>query len=234
MEQGTNGVLVEARGLVKDYPMGDGYFHALRGVDFTVHRGEFVAIMGPSGSGKSTLLHILGCLDTPTAGEYILEGAAVHTLSPDELANLRNEKIGFVFQTFFLLPRANAVENVELPLIYARVPPGERHRKAMDSLRFLSLDGHAHHRPNQLSGGQRQQIAIARALVNNPTLILADEPTGNLDTTTSTNIMGLLKKLNEMGHTLVLVTHEADIAAYARRLVRIRDGRIVSDETVRR
>ncbi len=213
--------------------MGDDTFHALRGVDLQVRKGEFLAIMGPSGSGKSTLLHILGCLDTPTSGEYLLQGTPVHSLQPDELAEVRNNRIGFVFQTFFLLPRASAVENVELPLIYAKVPPAERRRMAMDSLRFLKLDGHARHRPNQLSGGQRQQVAIARALVNHPALILADEPTGNLDSVTSTTIMGLLRQLNEMGNTLILVTHEADIAAYAPRQVRIRDGHIVSDEVVR-
>jgi len=228
-----NDVIIEAKGLVKDYPMGDTVFHALRGVDITVRRGEFLAVMGPSGSGKSTLLHLLGCLDTPTSGTYSLEGAPVHTLAPDELAELRNKKIGFVFQTFFLLPRADAVENVELPLVYAKMPPAERRKRAMESLEFLNLQTHAHHRPNQLSGGQRQQIALARALVNKPSLILADEPTGNLDSKTSENIMGLLKRLNEMGNTLILVTHEADIAAYARRQVRIRDGVIVSDEVTR-
>jgi len=227
----TDGVLIQAQGLVKDYPIGDSVFHALRGVDLEVRRGEFLAIMGPSGSGKSTLLHLLGCLDTPTAGTYSLEGAPVHTMSPDELAELRNRKIGFVFQMFFLLPRANALENVELPLIYARMPPSERHKMALGALEFLGLQTHATHRPSQLSGGQRQQIAIARALVNRPSLILADEPTGNLDSKTSENIMGQLVKLNEMGNTLILVTHEPDIAAYARRQVRIRDGLIVSDET---
>jgi len=225
-------VLIDARSIVKDYPMGEGTFRALNGVDLVVRRGEFLAIMGPSGSGKSTLLHILGCLDTPTSGEYDLAGKPVHTLSPDELADVRNREIGFVFQMFFLLPRSSAVENVELPLVYAKVPHATRRRMAMDALRFLNLDSHAGHRPNQLSGGQRQQIAIARALVNKPSLIMADEPTGNLDSVTSGNIMGLLKKLNEMGNTLILVTHEPDIAAYAPRQVRIRDGRIVSDEVV--
>jgi len=226
-------VLIEARGLVKDYPMGEETFHALRGVDLTVRRGEFIAIMGPSGSGKSTLLHLLGCLDTPTSGEYLLDGTPVHTLAQDELAEVRNNKIGFIFQSFFLLPRANALENVELPLIYAKMPPADRHNRALEALQFLKLDTHARHMPNQLSGGQRQQIAIARALVNKPALIMADEPTGNLDSATSARIMDQLVQLNALGNTLILVTHEPDIAAYARRQVRIRDGKIVSDEATR-
>jgi putative ABC transport system ATP-binding protein len=227
-------VIIQIRNLVKDYPMGEESFHALRGVDLSVRRGEFIAIMGPSGSGKSTLLHLLGCLDTPTSGEYLLEGTPVHTLSPDELAQLRNEKIGFVFQMFFLLPRASTLENVELPLVYAKVPPAERHKRALEALQFMELDSHARHRPNQLSGGQRQRVAIARALVNKPSIILADEPTGNLDSATSTVILDLLKRLNDMGNTLILVTHEPDIAAYARRQVKIRDGLIVSDEATPR
>ncbi len=226
-------VLLQARDLVKDYPIGDSVYHALRGVSLTVRRGEFLAIMGPSGSGKSTLLHLLGCLDTPTSGEYLLAGTPVHGLRPDELAELRNREIGFIFQMFFLLPRASAAENVELPLVYARVPPGERRRKAMEALTLLGLQDHARHRPNQLSGGQRQQIAICRALVNGPSLILADEPTGNLDSKTSEVIMNQLVALNRAGKTLILVTHEADIAAYAPRQVRIRDGKIVSDEVVK-
>jgi putative ABC transport system ATP-binding protein len=225
-------VVMEARGLTKEYPMGEEVFKALQGVDLTVRQGDFIAIMGPSGSGKSTLLHLLGCLDTPTSGEYMLEGVPVHTLSPDELAELRNSKIGFIFQSYFLLSRANAVENVELPLIYGKIPPAERRRRAMESLKFLDLDSHAKHRPNQLSGGQRQRIALARALVTNPSLILADEPTGNLDSKTSLHIMDLLTKLNQMGNTLILVTHEPEIAEYAPRQVRIRDGKIVRDEVV--
>jgi len=227
--------LIEVSNLKKDYPMGAaGVFNALKGVDIKVEKGEFVAIMGASGSGKSTLLHLLGCLDTPTSGSYLLEGIPVHTLSQDELAELRNKKIGFVFQSFYLLPRANVLENVELPLIYAKVPPSERKKRAMDVISFLQLETHAKHLPNQLSGGQRQQIAIARALVNNPSLIMTDEPTGNLDSVTSQRIMELLKKLNEMGNTLILVTHEADIAAYAKRLVRIKDGVIISDEIMKK
>lgn len=225
--------IIEVKGLTKDYPMGTaGVFKALRGVDLTVKRGEFIAIMGASGSGKSTLLHLLGCLDTPTSGSYDLEGIPAHTLSPDELAELRNKKIGFIFQSFYLLPRASALENVELPLIYSKVAPSERKRRAMEVISFLNLDQHAKHLPNQLSGGQRQQIAIARALVNNPSLIMADEPTGNLDSVTSERIMELLRQLNEIGNTLILVTHEHDIAAYAKRLVRIKDGLIISDEAM--
>ncbi len=227
-------VLIQARNLVKDYPMGDEVYHALRGVDLTVKRGEFLAIMGPSGSGKSTLLHLLGCLDTPTSGEYLLAGTPVHTLTADALAELRNREIGFIFQMFFLLPRSSALENVELPLIYAKVPPAERHQMALEALQFLKLETHAHHKPNQLSGGQRQQIAIARALVNKPSLIMADEPTGNLDSATSDKIMAQLSELNAMGNTLILVTHEPDVAAYAPRQVRIRDGKIVSDERVKK
>lgn len=227
--------LIEVQNLKKDYPMGAaGVFNALKGVDIKVEKGEFVAIMGASGSGKSTLLHLLGCLDTPTSGSYLLEGTPVHTLSQDELAELRNSKIGFIFQSFYLLPRANVLENVELPLIYAKVPPSERKKRAMEVISFLQLETHAKHLPNQLSGGQRQQIAIARALVNNPSLIMADEPTGNLDSVTSQRIMELLKKLNDMGNTLILVTHEADIAAYAKRLVRIKDGIIISDEPIKK
>lgn len=227
--------LIDVQNLKKDYPMGAaGVFNALKGVDIKVEKGEFVAIMGASGSGKSTLLHLLGCLDTPTSGSYLLEGTPVHTLSQDELAELRNSKIGFIFQSFYLLPRANVLENVELPLIYAKVPPSERKKQAMEVISFLQLETHAKHLPNQLSGGQRQQIAIARALVNNPSLIMADEPTGNLDSVTSQRIMELLKKLNYMGNTLILVTHEADIAAYAKRLVRIKDGIIISDEPIKK
>lgn len=226
-------ILIDAKNIVKDYPIGDSVYNALKGVGLTVRRGEFLAIMGPSGSGKSTLMHLLGCLDTPTSGEYRFAGNIVNELTPDQLAELRNREIGFIFQMFFLLPRSNALENVELPLIYGKVPPAERRKKAMEALEFLGLQTHALHRPSQLSGGQRQQIAIARALVNKPSLILADEPTGNLDSKTSEHIMGQLVRLNEMGNTLIVVTHEAEIAAYAPRQVRIKDGLITSDEVTR-
>ncbi|MEJ2368288.1 MAG: ABC transporter ATP-binding protein [Acidobacteriota bacterium] len=226
----AEGALIQTRGLIKDYPMGEITFRALNGVDLEIRRGEFAAIMGPSGSGKSTLMHILGCLDTPSEGEYLFSDTAVHKLSQETLAELRNTRIGFIFQSFFLLPRADLVENVELPLVYAKIPPAQRREKAMETLKFLGLETHARHRPNQLSGGQRQRVAIARALVNSPDLILADEPTGNLDSATSGHIMDLLKQLHDLGHTLILVTHDADIAAHASRLIRIRDGKIVSDE----
>jgi putative ABC transport system ATP-binding protein len=224
--------VIETQGLTKDYRLGAHVVHALAGVSMTIGTGDLVAIMGPSGSGKSTLLSILGCLDTPTAGRYLLEGHDVSRLDDDELARIRNAKIGFVFQQFNLLPRMSAVANVELPLVYTDRPPRERRRTALAKLADVGLGDRAHHRPAQLSGGQQQRVAIARALVNDPVLFLADEPTGNLDTRTSIEIMAILQTLNRSGITILLVTHEEDIARYARRILRFRDGQLVGDEPV--
>jgi len=203
---------------------------ALRGVDVAIRRNEYVAIMGPSGSGKSTLMNLIGCLDTPDAGEYWLSGMLVSEKSEDELARVRNREIGFVFQTFNLLPRASALHNVELPLVYAGVPSDERKRRATEALERVQLGDRIHHRPNELSGGQRQRVAIARALVNTPTILLADEPTGNLDSTTSEEIMRVFEGLSSEGQTVIMVTHEPDIAAHARRVIVLRDGLISSDD----
>jgi len=221
--------LIRLRDLTKVYRMGDQEVRALDGVDLDIERGEFVAIMGPSGSGKSTLMNLIGCLDTPTAGSYQLNGREVGTLDENQLADLRNREIGFIFQTFNLLPRTTALQNVELPLVYAGVPRLDRRRRAEEALKSVQLADRAHHRPNELSGGQRQRVAVARALVNHPSLLLADEPTGNLDSRTSLEIMVLVEELNAAGNTILVVTHEEDIANHARRVVRMRDGRVLSD-----
>jgi putative ABC transport system ATP-binding protein len=235
-EQGTDFLrhqhpmpLIETRDLWKTYVMGEEEIHALRGVSIAIERGEYVAIMGPSGSGKSTLMNLIGCLDTPTKGSYLLNEKEVASMNDDELARIRNEEIGFVFQTFNLLPRATALHNVELPLVYAGVPSKARQEQARAALEKVELTSRASHRPNELSGGQRQRVAIARALVNNPSILLADEPTGNLDSKTGNEIMGVFARLHQGGNTIVLVTHEADIAAYAHRVISIRDGQVEKD-----
>jgi putative ABC transport system ATP-binding protein len=221
--------IIETRDLWKTYVMGSEEIHALRGVSIIIERGEYVAIMGPSGSGKSTLMNLIGCLDTPSKGSYLLNGKQVSEMNDNELARIRNEEIGFVFQTFNLLPRASALHNVELPLIYAGVPAKDRQERAKDALKKVELEERMMHKPNELSGGQRQRVAIARALVNNPSILLADEPTGNLDSKTGVEIMALFGKLHAGGNTIVLVTHEADIAAHAHRVIHIRDGQVERD-----
>ena len=221
--------LIETRDLWKTYVMGSEEIHALRGVSIEIERGEYVAIMGPSGSGKSTLMNLIGCLDTPTKGSYLLNGKQVSQMNDNELARIRNEEIGFVFQTFNLLPRASALHNVELPLVYAAVPSKDRQARAKAALEKVELSERMTHRPNELSGGQRQRVAIARALVNNPSILLADEPTGNLDSKTGNEIMALFARLHAAGNTIILVTHEADIAAYARRAIHLRDGQVEKD-----
>ena len=225
-----DGAVIRAEDLWRTYQMGAEEIHALRGVSFTIDKGEYVAVMGPSGSGKSTLMNLIGCLDTATSGTYVLRGKVVSEMDDDELAAIRNREIGFVFQTFNLLPRATALHNVELPLVYAGIPREERLEKARGALAMVDLADRVEHRPNELSGGQRQRVAIARALVNNPSILLADEPTGNLDTATGEEIMRLFRTLHDQGHTIILVTHEKDIADHARRTIHIRDGRIESDE----
>jgi putative ABC transport system ATP-binding protein len=234
-DMGNNGdrPLIVTEDLWKTYEMGSEQIHALHGVTFSIERNEYVAIMGPSGSGKSTLMNVIGCLDTPTKGKYYINNRLVSELSDDELAAIRNKEIGFVFQTFNLLARATALHNVELPLIYNGTPAAARLEQAKAALAKVDLADRMTHKPNELSGGQRQRVAIARALVNNPSIILADEPTGNLDTATGVDIMNLFERLWEQGNTIVLVTHEHDIAAHANRIIHIRDGRIEKDEKVR-
>jgi putative ABC transport system ATP-binding protein len=222
-------MLIELKGIEKIYRVGNYDVRALQGIDLKIEKKEYLAVMGPSGSGKSTLMNILGCLDTPTYGVHIFEGEKVSKLSDDELADIRNHRIGFVFQTFNLLPRATALANVELPMVYSGIPVEQRRRYATEALEKVGLGDRLHHRPNQLSGGQRQRVAIARALVNNPSVILADEPTGNLDSKTGEEIMQLFNNLNELGHTLIVVTHEEYIASDAKRIIRLLDGRIEND-----
>jgi putative ABC transport system ATP-binding protein len=228
-----DGIVIRTYDLWKTYIMGDQEIHAVSGVDVEIRRGEYVAIMGPSGSGKSTLMNLIGCLDTPTKGQYYINGRLVSDMNDDELARIRNKEIGFVFQTFNLLPRASSLHNVELPLIYSGMAADVRIAKAKAALAQVDLTPRMYHKPNELSGGQRQRVAVARALVNNPSILLADEPTGNLDTATGNEIMGLFERLHTQGNTIVLVTHEHDIALHAHRVIHIRDGKVEKDEKVR-
>src|SRR5512142_2275716 len=228
-----DGIVIRTYDLWKTYVMGDQEIHAVSGVDIEIKRGEYVAIMGPSGSGKSTLMNLIGCLDTPTKGQYYINGNLVSEMSDDELARIRNKEIGFVFQTFNLLPRATSLHNVELPLIYAGVPADKRIERAKLAMQQVDLAQRMHHKPNELSGGQRQRVAIARALVNNPSILLADEPTGALDTATGNEIMALFERLHQQGNTICLVTHEHDIAMHAHRIISIRDGKVERDEKIK-
>lgn len=221
--------IIEIKGITRDFPLGEETIHVLKGIDLTINKGEYVALMGPSGSGKSTLMNLLGCLDTPTSGSYNLNGQFVSELHDDELAEIRNKEIGFVFQTFNLMPRTTALDNVALPMVYAGKSKAERSERATEVLTQVGLDDRMDHKPNQLSGGQRQRVAVARALVNNPAIILADEPTGNLDSKTSVEIMNLFDEIHANGNTVILVTHEEDIAEHAHRIIRLRDGMIESD-----
>jgi putative ABC transport system ATP-binding protein len=237
IEQGEqlrrDNIVIRTYDLWKTYIMGDTEIHAVSGVDVEIHRGEYVAIMGPSGSGKSTLMNLIGCLDTPTKGQYYINGRLVSEMNDDELARIRNKEIGFVFQTFNLLPRATSLHNVELPLIYAGLSSEVRIERAKQALRQVDLEARMYHKPSELSGGQRQRVAVARALVNNPSILLADEPTGNLDTATGNEIMALFERLYQQGNTIVLVTHEHDVAMHAHRIIHIRDGKVEKDEKIR-
>ncbi len=228
-----DGIVIRTYDLWKTYVMGDQEIHAVSGVDIEIRRGEYVAIMGPSGSGKSTLMNLIGCLDTPTKGQYYINGRLVSEMNDDELARIRNKEIGFVFQTFNLLPRATSLHNVELPLIYSGMPAEARLAKAKKALAQVDLAQRMDHKPNELSGGQRQRVAVARALVNDPSILLADEPTGNLDSATGNEIMALFERLHQQGNTIVLVTHEHDIALHAHRVIHIRDGKVEKDERVK-
>lgn len=221
--------IIDIKGITRDFPLGDEIINVLKGIDLVINKGEYVALMGPSGSGKSTLMNLLGCLDTPTSGSYVLNGKLVSQMHDDELAEIRNKEIGFVFQTFNLMPRTTALDNVALPMVYAGYSKSERNERATEVLTQVGLADRMDHKPNQLSGGQRQRVAVGRALVNKPAIILADEPTGNLDSKTSVEIMGLFNEIHANGNTVILVTHEEDIAAYAHRVIRLRDGLIESD-----
>jgi putative ABC transport system ATP-binding protein len=228
-----DGIVIRTYDLWKTYVMGDQEIHAVSGINLEIKRGEYVAIMGPSGSGKSTLMNLIGCLDTPTKGLYYINGNLVSEMTDDELARIRNREIGFVFQTFNLLPRATSLHNVELPLIYSGMASHERLERAKLAMRQVDLEARMYHKPNELSGGQRQRVAVARALVNNPSILLADEPTGNLDTATGNEIMGLFDRLHQQGNTIILVTHELDIALHAHRVVHVRDGKVEKDEKIK-
>jgi putative ABC transport system ATP-binding protein len=228
-----DGIVIRTYNLWKTYVMGDQEIHAVSGVDIEIKRGEYVAIMGPSGSGKSTLMNLIGCLDTPTSGQYYINGNLVSEMTDDELARIRNKEIGFVFQTFNLLPRATSLHNVELPLIYAGISAEKRLEMAKLAMKAVDLEQRMYHKPNELSGGQRQRVAVARALVNNPSILLADEPTGNLDTATGNEIMALFERLYQQGNTIVLVTHEHDIALHAHRVIHVRDGKVEKDERLK-
>ena len=228
-----DGIVIRTYELWKTYIMGDQEINAVAGVDIEIHKGEYVALMGPSGSGKSTLMNLIGCLDTPTKGQYYISGSLVSDMDDDELARIRNKEIGFVFQTFNLLPRATALHNVELPLIYSGIPSDVREEKAKQAMTHVDLEERMYHKPSELSGGQRQRVAVARALVNNPSILLADEPTGNLDTATGNEIMALFDLLHKQGNTIVLVTHEHDIAMHAHRVIHLRDGKVERDEKIK-